>query len=54
MDTPAQVFSNCYQTPPQLANSQISELSLPVPCTLKPVQNVSAAGVVNLIEGMWV
>lgn len=25
-----------------------------VPCTLKPVQNVSAAGVVNLIEGMWV
>lgn len=25
-----------------------------VPCTLKPVQNVSAAGVVNLVKGMWV
>jgi len=25
-----------------------------VPCAFKPVQNVSAAGVVDLIEGMWV
>lgn len=44
-----------YQTPSQFAKHRnTSELPLPVPRAFKPVQNVSAASVVNLIKGMWV
>lgn len=51
MDAPSQIFNVGVSDSSQLAKVRnIAELPLPVPCTLKPVQNVSAAGVVNLID----
>lgn len=55
MDTLYQIFNFPHYSPSQLAKLiNTPELRLPVPCAFKPVQDVSAASVVDLIKGVWV